>query len=144
MQNPINAKPIQIAANDSAKPSVIQTIVSGMLTIKMAFRRPNFSQIAPLNKQPTGCTINEKLAENHLNFNWICFCYSAIFGRFLQSHDVWAPVNWTVSFWLTSFFMPVNDGITIDRNPLNAPIFSNMKFLAIAAKIWIFTLVNWN
>lgn len=57
IQNPIAAKQMQMIGNDSAKPSINHEIVSGIVTIKIVFRRPNLSQTGPLSKLPIGCAI---------------------------------------------------------------------------------------
>lgn len=55
MQNPIIAKPMQMSGNDRANPSIIQLIVSGIVTSRIAFRRPILSHTGPLSKLPMGC-----------------------------------------------------------------------------------------
>lgn len=64
IQNPIIAKPMQITGKDRAKPSIIQVIVSGMVTIAMVFRRPILSQTGPLSKLPIGWAMCAKPAAN--------------------------------------------------------------------------------
>lgn len=50
----------------------------------------------------------------------------------LHNHDAWAAEMRTVSSGFRSKLepTPVNDGITIEGNPLNSPMFIIMKFLA--------------
>lgn len=62
MTRPIDTKPMQINGNDWAKPREIQIIVSGIVIIKMVFRRPNLSEQKPLNKSPIGLAAWTKLA----------------------------------------------------------------------------------
>lgn len=57
IQNPIAAKQMQMIGNDSAKPSMSHETVSGIVTIKMVFLRPNLSHTGPLNRLPIGCAI---------------------------------------------------------------------------------------
>lgn len=69
IQNPIAAKQMQITGNVCANPSITQEMVSGMVTIKIVFRRPNLSQTGPLNKLPIGCAMWAKLAANKPKIN---------------------------------------------------------------------------
>lgn len=137
MQNPITANPIQMTENDRAKPNRIQVIVSGIVTSKIAFRRPILSHTGPLNNDPIGCAMWAKLAK----------------------YDVWAAVTRRVSSGFISVQTPISDGMTIDLNigenttkfnvesnhsnsitygkAANSPKLKMIRFFAVVAKIWV-------
>lgn len=54
----------------------------------------------------------------------------------LPIHEAWEAVIRRVSFGFSSWFKPINDGITIEGNPSNRPLFSETKLFARAANVW--------
>lgn len=53
----------------------------------------------------------------------------------LPIHEACVALMCTVSFGFNSLFKPTKDGITIDGNPSNRPLFSDTKLFANAAKV---------
>lgn len=54
----------------------------------------------------------------------------------LPIHEAWEAVIRRVSFGFSCSFKPINDGITIEGNPSNRPLFNETKLFARAASVW--------
>lgn len=114
-----------------------------MQTIMIALRRPILSLIGPLNRLPIGCTKWAELAAKYsiqtvkfyIKINAIdgsCFMNDLT----LHSHDVCSAVTWTLSSGFKCLLIPISDGITIDGNAANSPIFKTSTPFAHAPKNW--------
>lgn len=123
--------------SESDKPNIVQPIMNGIDAIDIALRRPYISlKIHPVNA-PIGCTKNAQLAAitnfwESLEKNYLYQFEYLI----LPIHEAWEAVIRRVSFGFSFSFRPISDGITIEGNPSNRPLFSETKLFASAANVW--------